>query len=91
MIEWMAWTYVTAIFFIVIGALLMFMTILETIKPTVARKGWLQITTTRGERLFISLLVTAWINIFWIAYTDYSQWSALLIGLAVSTLILARG
>lgn len=91
MLEWMAWTPLTAIFFAVIAAMLIFMTVLERIVPTVPRQGFLRITTTRGERLFIALLTTGWINILWIAFTDASQWIALGLGLAVSALILARG
>lgn len=91
MLEWMAWTPPTAIFFTMIAGLLVFMTVLEQLRPTVARQGFLHITTTRGERLFISLLTTGWINIFWIAITDFSQWGALALGLAVSALIMARG
>ncbi|QZZ37315.1 DUF2160 domain-containing protein [Nitratireductor kimnyeongensis] len=87
----MAWTPTTAVFFAVIAMLLLTMTMLEILWPTVARQGFLKITTTRGERLFIALLVTGWINILWIAFTDASQWIALGIGLAVSALILARG
>lgn len=91
MLEWMAWTAPTAIFFVVIAAMLIMMTVLERIVPTVPRQGFLRITTTRGERLFIALLVTGWINLLWIAFTDASQWIALALGLAVSALILARG
>lgn len=91
MLEWMAWTPVTATFFVVIAAILVCMTVLERLRPTVARQGFLRITTTRGERLFISLLITGWINILWIAFTDHSQWFALAIGLAVSALVLAKG
>lgn len=91
MLEWMAWTPLTAIFFAVIAAMLVVMAVLERIVPTVPRQGFLRITTTRGERLFIALLTTGWINILWIAFTDLSQWTALGLGLVVSLLILAKG
>ena len=91
MLEWMAWTPVTAAFFSVIALMLMTMGVLERLYPTVPRQGFLQITTTRGERLFIALLVTGWINILWIAVSDASQWGALGLGLALSALILAKG
>ncbi|MEV8468891.1 DUF2160 domain-containing protein [Fluviibacterium sp. DFM31] len=91
MLDWMAWTPPTAIFFTVIAALLVVMSVLEQLRPTVARQGFLHITTTRGERLFIALLTTGWINILWIAFTDQSQWLALGLGLVVSALIMARG
>jgi predicted small integral membrane protein len=91
MLEWMAWTPLTATFFCVIAALLVGMTLWERVSPTVPRAGFLRITTTRGERLFIALLTTGWINILWIAVTEYSQWGALGLGVAVSALILWRG
>ena len=31
--------------------------------PTVERKGFLPIRTTRGDRLFIGLLAAAWVNL----------------------------
>lgn len=91
MLEWMAWTEPTAIFFIAIAVLLCAMTVLELLRPTVARSGFLRIETTRGDRLFISLLAAGWINLIWIASTDASQWFALAISLVLSTLILMRG
>lgn len=91
MLEWMAWTPVTATFFAVIALMLVTMAVLERLSPTVPRQGFLRIATTRGERLFIALLVTGWINLLWIAFTDASQWTALAIGLAVSGLILTKG
>lgn len=60
-------------------------------RSTVPRKGFLMITTTRGERLFIALLLTGWINIFWIMATNASQWGALGAGLVVSAIVLAFG
>jgi predicted small integral membrane protein len=87
----MAWTHPTAIFFIAVALLLCGMTLLEIYRPTTARTGLLRIETTRGDRLFISLLTAGWINLIWMAFTDASQWIALAISLAVSILILARG
>ena len=91
MLEWMAWTQPTAIFFVGIALLLCCMTLFEIVRPTSPRAGLLRIETTRGDRLFISLLTAGWINLIWMAFTDASQWIALTISLAVSILILARG
>ena len=91
MLEWMAWTPLTATFFLCIAGLLVAMSLLEKIVPTVPRAGLLRITTTRGERLFIALLVTGWINLLWLAFTDMSQWGALATGLVASVFILWRG
>jgi predicted small integral membrane protein len=57
MFEWMAWTLPVAIFFTCIVLMLVGMTIWEIRSPTVMRKGFLPIPTTRGDRLFIGLLL----------------------------------
>ena len=60
----MAWTLPTAIFFVAIAITLTFFTVLELIKPTnMGKNGFLPISTTRGDRLFISLLGSAFIHI----------------------------
>ena len=41
------------------------MTVWEIRSPTVERKGFLPIATTRGDRLFIGLLSAAYINLAW--------------------------
>ncbi len=54
---WMAWTWQTAVFFGVIALLLVGMAIWEWRSPGGApRRGVLRLDTTRGDRLFISLL-----------------------------------
>jgi len=50
------------------------MTIWEVRSPTVARRGFLPLTTTRGDRLFIGLLTAAYINLAWVGLTDLTQW-----------------
>ena len=67
MLDWMAWTWPTATFFIVIAVLLTTFTVLAIRFPEVPRKGILQIETTRGDRLFITLLGSAFINLAWLA------------------------
>jgi predicted small integral membrane protein len=74
MLSWMAWTAPVAIFFAVIAAILAIMTIWELRSPTIARKGLLPLVTTRGDRLFIGLLLAAYINLAWTGLTDLTQW-----------------
>ena len=45
------------------------------------RVGILRIETTRGDRLFISLLGAAYIHIAWLGLTDLSLWWALALSL----------
>ena len=70
MFEWMAWTTPVAVFFCSIGLMLAGMTVWEIKSPTVERKGWLPITTTRGDRLFIGLLAAAWVNLAFVAVSE---------------------
>ena len=64
--DWMAWTWPTAIFFAVIASLLIVFTILAIKFPETPRTGVLRIETTRGDRLFITLLGSAFINLAWL-------------------------
>ena len=63
---WMAWTWQTAVFFVVIASLLLVFTVLALWKPERARVGVLGIPTTRGDRFFITLLGSALINLAWL-------------------------
>ncbi|MGD9016365.1 MAG: DUF2160 family membrane protein, partial [Desulfobacterales bacterium] len=58
--EWMYWTVPTAIFFITIFVMIAGMFIWELVSPTVERRGFLRVPTTRGTRFFIGLLGTAY-------------------------------
>jgi predicted small integral membrane protein len=76
-LAWMAWTWQTAIFFAVIAALLLSMTGLAILRPETERVGVLRIPTTRGDRLFISLLGSAFITLAWIGLVGPNLWWAL--------------
>jgi predicted small integral membrane protein len=70
MFEWMAWTLPVAVFFACIALMLAGMTVWEIKSPTVERKGWLPISTTRGDRLFIGLLCAAYLNLAFVAVSE---------------------
>ena len=62
----MAWTGPTAIFFVLLACTLALMTWLALAFPEAERVGILRIPTTRGDRLFISLISAAVIHLVWI-------------------------
>jgi predicted small integral membrane protein len=70
MFDWMAWTLPVAVFFSSIVLMLIGMTVWELKSPTVERKGFLPITTTRGDRLFIGLLSAAYLNLAFVAFSE---------------------
>ncbi|MDO6590027.1 hypothetical protein DS901_01545 [Loktanella sp. D2R18] len=76
---WMAWTTPTAIFFIVIASLLVTFTLLAIKFPETPRTGVLGFETTRGDRLFITLLGSAFINLIWLGLETGPQPYALLV------------
>jgi len=81
-LSWMAWTWQTAVFFVVIASLLVAMTVWEVVSPGGApRDGILGLNTTRGDRLFITLLGSAWIHLAWLGLVDLELYWAL--GLAL--------
>ncbi len=76
-LAWMAWTWQTGIFFAVIASLLLAMTLLAVWRPETERVGVLHIPTTRGDRLFISLLGSAFIHLAWLGLVGPDLWPAL--------------
>ena len=77
--DWMAWTLPTAIFFIVIACLLITFTVLAIKFPETPRVGILRIETTRGDRLFITLLGSAFLNLAWLGLVGAHQPYALIL------------
>jgi predicted small integral membrane protein len=74
--EWMAWTAPTAGFFVAIALCLTAYSVAGARVPSMPRRGFLPIPTTRGDRLFIGLLASAYINLAWAGLTEASQWLA---------------
>ena len=96
MFEWMAWTTPVAVFFICIVLMLAGMTAWELRSPTLSRKGWLPIATTRGDRLFIGLLLAAYVNLAFVAVSErmigwfsLAQEPSIWVGFVASMLLLA--
>ena len=102
MFEWMAWTLPVAVFFTCIVLMLVGMTVWELKSPTVMRKGFLPIETTRGDRLFIGLLSAAYVNLAFVALSERmidwfglasepSIWISFVISMLLLGLVLRKG
>jgi len=102
MFEWMAWTLPVAVFFICIALMLAGMTLWEIKSPTVLRKGFLPIATTRGDRLFIGLLSAAYLNLAFVAVSERmiewfgleqepSIWFSFAASMALLALVMRKG
>ncbi|MBU1354758.1 MAG: DUF2160 domain-containing protein [Gammaproteobacteria bacterium] len=102
MFDWMAWTLPVAVFFICIVLILVGMTVWEIKSPTVMRKGFLPLATTRGDRLFIGLLSAAYVNLIFVGISgklaqwfsldaDPSIWISFVLSMAVLALVMRKG
>jgi predicted small integral membrane protein len=81
-LSWMAWTWPTAMFFAFIFLALVGMSVWEWRSPGGnPRHGLLGLDTTRGDRLFISLLGSAFIFLAWLGLIGTPLWGALIIAL----------
>ena len=60
-LAWMAWTWETMVFFGAIAAALVVLTLLAVYRPETPRAGILRFATTRGDRFFVSLILSAFI------------------------------
>jgi predicted small integral membrane protein len=93
MLTWMYWTPEVAIFFGCVAVMLAGMTVWEIRSPTVERKGFLPIGTTRGDRLFIGLLIAAYINLAWIGISaeKASAWPGFAASMLVLLIVMWKG
>ena len=80
---WMAWTPATFALFCGIFGAIAFIGILEVTKyrDGLERRGILGLTTTLGDRLFISLLGTAYIFLAWLGLVGQPVWLPLVISI----------
>jgi predicted small integral membrane protein len=102
MFEWMAWTTPVAVFFCCIALMLVGMTVWEIKSPTTARKGFLPMETTRGDRLFVGLLSAAYVNLAFVGVSgrmvewmglesEPSIWISFVLSMAVLGLVVRKG
>jgi len=84
---WMAWTLPTALFFVALALTLTAYTVLGVVRPSLLRRGFLPIPTTRGDRLFIALLGSAYVNLAWAGLSESSQWYAAVIWLPLTFVV----
>ena len=79
-LTWMAWTWPTAAFFGFVILCLVSMSVWEWFSPGGGpRRGILGLDTTRGDRLFISLLGSGFIHLGWLGLLGTPLWGAVVI------------
>ena len=102
MFDWMAWTIPVAVFFVCIVLMIAGMTVWEIKSPTMMRRGWLPLETTRGDRLFIGLLSAAYVNLAFVAVSEKmvgwfgleqepSIWMSFVVSMLILALVMRKG
>ncbi len=86
-LEWMAWTWPTAAFFLAIFLILVLMTLWAVMSPQAPRVGILRFATTPGDRLFVSLLGTAFICLAWLLAFGAPLWGGLAVSLVYAAAV----
>ncbi len=87
-LSWMAWTWPTALFFISIVLAITTMVIWELRHPGGnPRRGIIGLDTTRGDRLFISILGSAFIHLGWLGVMGTPLWGAVIISVLFFTFV----
>ncbi len=80
--SWMAWTWPTAFFFIFVFGSIAAMGLWEYYVPGGdPRHGIFGLDTTRGDRLFITLLGSAFIFLAWLGIFGVPLWGGLVLAL----------
>lgn len=80
---WMYWTVPSAVAFAGLFIVLIAMTVWDRVSPNVSRKGFLPMETSRGDRLFIGIMLTIFIHLLWLGLLgDAAVWGGSLISLA---------
>jgi predicted small integral membrane protein len=83
--DWMYWTIPTILFVGFILLMLIGLSIWDAKDPGWARQGILPIETTRGDRVFMSILTTLSVFCLWLYFIGITAvWSVLVVGAAAT-------
>ena len=89
MLDWMAWTWQSAVFFGFVVFMLVVLTLLAIFRPETPRVGILRFPTTRGDRFFVTMVGSAIIFILWMRFGGGALWyplgASVLYGIAMFT------
>jgi predicted small integral membrane protein len=89
-LSWMQWTPATALVLGVLFVVLALMTVWDIRSPSIRRKGFLPIGFTRGERLFLSIVIFIGTMICWLAFLPKTDPLFALPAAAILILIVVR-
>jgi predicted small integral membrane protein len=68
MFAWMHWTVPTAVGVLLLVSIIVAVNVVDRYRPGYARKGFMPMATTRGDRVFLSILGSVLIFLLWMMW-----------------------
>jgi predicted small integral membrane protein len=68
MLDWMYWTWKSALGFSLLASLLIGLAVLDHFSPGYSRKGLLPMATSRGDRVFLSIVGFVTYLLIWLKF-----------------------
>jgi predicted small integral membrane protein len=89
MLKWMYWTWKSALGFSLLASLLIGLAVLDNYRPGFSRKGLLPMDTSRGDRVFLSIVCFVTILLAWLKFFPdfWGGWVFVASGLAALVLL----
>jgi predicted small integral membrane protein len=92
MFAWMHWTWHSGIAFILLAGLLSGLAVLDHFHPGYSRKGFLPMATTRGDRVFLSIVTLVALLLLQLKFLPaVSSWWVLGCGAITAAIIMKHG
>ena len=89
---WMHWSWQSAVFFGAIFTTIAALTVWDLFSPGVRSKGFLPVETTRGDRLFLGIVLTIGLFLVWLASVgNQALWGAAALALATNVALARWG
>jgi predicted small integral membrane protein len=87
--RWMQWNWAGTLFFAFLCLSITGLTIWDVLRPDTGRKGFLPISTTRGDRLFIGIMSSIGLLLIWLALVGNTALAAVFVILLAWNVVLA--
>jgi predicted small integral membrane protein len=92
MLAWMHWTWQSGLAFLLLAGLLIGLAVLDRYRPGYSRKGFLPMATTRGDRVFLSIVTLVGLLLLQLKFLpEISSWWVLACGAGCAAVIMPRG
>lgn len=93
--NWMHFTRPSVIIVIIFIVMLSVLAILDRYKRSYPRKGFLPYSTTRGDRIFLSLLIMIGIGLVWLKFLTIQHhipiWGAFIVSIIITIAVIWKG